>query len=148
MVVANALTKARAVAAGLSSGDDAIVIGADTEVVIDGRVLGKPASANEAREYISLLAGRDHQVHSGVAVIGPGRRELTAVESTTVRFRALAAAEIDDYVATGEWRERSGGYAIQMGAASLVERIVGDERNVVGLPVDRLLELAPELRVR
>lgn len=144
LVVANALIKARAVAAQLDLAET-LVIGADTVVVVDGDVLGKPRDAAEAREFIAHLAGHEQHVYSGIAVLGPGVMVRTAVESTMIRFRALTDQEIDDYVATGEWQERSGGYAIQRGAAALVEEMRGDESNVVGLPVDRLFDLAPEL---
>jgi septum formation protein len=93
---------------------------------------------------LAALSGRRHTVLSGVCVHADGRPR-TAVATTVVEFRALDAAMIDWYVATGEWRERAGGYAIQGHGAALVERIEGDYFNVVGLPVPTLLQLVPDL---
>lgn len=144
LAVENARRKARAVHGRLAS-DDAVVIGADTLVVLDGEPLGKPADAAQAREWLARLAGRDHEVHGGLALYGPGVRERSGHAVTAVRFRPLTDGELDAYVATGEWRDRAGGYAIQGRAAALVEAIAGDYLNVVGLPVSLLAELAPEL---
>ncbi|MBJ7347820.1 MAG: Maf family protein, partial [Thermoleophilaceae bacterium] len=121
------------------------VIGADTEVVSGGTVLGKPVDAQQATEFLTGLAGRAHEVHGGVAVL-PGNPELgdelVAHVVTTVRFRALSEAEIAAYVATGEWRERAGGYAIQGKGAMLVEAVEGDYLNVVGLSAATLAHSA------
>ena len=144
LAVENARRKARVVQAELGD-ESALVIGADTLVVLDGRPLGKPADANQAREWIGELAGGDHEVHGGLALYGPGVRERSGHAVTAVRFRELSAAEIDAYVAANEWRERAGGYAIQGRGAALVEAIAGDYLNVVGLPVSLLAGLAPEL---
>ncbi len=135
----NALRKARARA---RPGE--LVLGADTEVVVDEHVYGKPADAAEARATLQALSGRDHEVMTGIAVAEDGS-ERSDVAVTTVRFRALSEAEVDWYLATGEWRERAGGYAIQARGAALVERIEGDYWNVVGLPVPALLGLIPGL---
>jgi septum formation protein len=137
LVLENALRKARAV-------EGELVLGVDTAVVVDGIALGKPRDAAEAEGFIARLAGREHEVMSGIA-LRRGEEEAGEVAVTRVRFRALAQAEIDWYVATGEWRERAGGYAIQGRGAALVERVEGDYWNVVGLPVAALLALAPEL---
>lgn len=134
VVVARALAKARAVA-----GRDPRrpVVGVDTEVVMGGGgVLGQPADAAAARAMLTALAGREHRVLSGVAVIGAG--EATACVETRVRLRPLADAEVDAYVATGEWRGRAGGYAIQAGGGGLVATIDGELDNVIGLPVAAL----------
>ena len=133
VVLQNALRKARAV-------EGERVLACDTEVNVDGRVLGKPADAAEARQMIELLSGRTHEVVGGLVLRCKGE-EHTAIASTAVRFRELDAAEIDDYVTSGEWRGRAGGYAIQGKGAGLVERIEGDFWNVVGLPVPELLRL-------
>ena len=140
VAVANAERKARAVAA--PAGEP--VLGVDTVVVLDGAVYGKPPDAAGARAMLARLAGRDHTVVSGIAV-AEGNALRTAAASTRVRFRALGAATLDWYVATGEWRERAGGYAIQGRGAALVAGIEGDFFNVVGLPVAALLELMPGL---
>jgi septum formation protein len=121
------------------------VLACDTEVNVDGVVFGKPADGAEARRMLDRLAGRAHEVLGGLVLrcTGPDAepRELTAIASTIVHFRALEPAEVDEYVATGEWRGRAGGYAIQGRGAALVERIEGDFWNVVGLPVPELLRL-------
>lgn len=116
------------------------VLACDTEVVLDGRVYGKPADAAEAERFLRELSGRDHEVVSGIVL---GDRSEVAV--TRVRFRSLSDADVAWYLATGEWRDRAGGYAIQGRGAALVESIDGDYSNVVGLPVPALLRLAPDL---
>jgi septum formation protein len=138
----NALRKARAVA---RPGEDELVIGCDTIVVAGGQIFGKPADERAAAETIRALAGRTQHVISGLAVL-VGGEERTAVASTAVTFAPAGEDLVAWYVATGEWRERSGGYAIQGEGARLVERIDGEVENVVGLPLQTLLELAPELR--
>jgi septum formation protein len=141
----NARRKALAVAADLAAAGDAgrLVLGADTDVAVDGDILGKPADADQAREFIARLAGRDHQVVGGFAFADGGI--LSGVEVTTVRFRPASPALVDWYVERGEWRGRAGGYAIQGAGAALVAAIEGDYLNVVGLPLGRLLTLRPEL---
>jgi septum formation protein len=138
VVMENALLKARAV-----PGER--VLGVDTEVVLDGRVYGKPADAAEAETFLRRLSGRTHEVWSGIAIRREGGDERTAVACTQVRFRRLEQADIDWYLATGEWRDRAGGYAIQGHGAALVEALDGDYWNVVGLPVAELVRLAPDL---
>jgi septum formation protein len=118
-----------------------LVLGADTLVAVDGDILGKPAGAAQARAFLERLAGREHLVVGGIALARDGRVRADAVEVTAVRFRRLEVAELDWYVALGEWRGRAGAYAIQGRGAALVERIEGDYLNVVGLPLARLLEL-------
>jgi septum formation protein len=120
-----------------------LVLGADTVVTLDGEVLGKPRDADQAVEYVSRLAGRAHQVVGGIALARDGAILAEAVEITEVVFRALSAAEVDEYVALGEWEGRAGGYAIQGAGAALVRSITGDYLNVVGLPLARLLDLMP-----
>lgn len=137
----NAYRKAAAVA---EEWPDARVLGVDTIVALGARVYGKPADASEARATLEELAGRRHNVISGMCLIERGRVR-TVVATTVVEFRALDAAMIDWYVGTGEWRERAGGYAIQGRGAALVAAIEGDYSNVVGLPVPTLLELVPLL---
>lgn len=137
-VVENARLKARAVAR------DGLVIACDTDVVLDGPALGKPADETEAREYLERMSGRAHTVMSGLVVLADGE-ERSGLERTSVFFKELSEAEIERYVRFGEWRDRSGGYAIQTLGSTLVERIEGSVSNVVGLPVGLLLELAPEL---
>jgi septum formation protein len=120
------------------------VLGVDTAVVLDGRAFGKPGDLAEADVFLRRLSGRTHEVMSGIA-LRDGRGERSDVAVTRVRFRLLEKAEIDWYLASGEWAERAGGYAIQGRGAALVEAIEGDYWNVVGLPVAALLRLAPDL---
>jgi septum formation protein len=117
------------------------VLGADTTVVLDGEVLGKPRDAQEAAAMLGRLSGRSHRVLTGVCLISPEGRTETAVETTTVEFRALSRAEIDRYVASGEPMDKAGAYAIQGGAGAFVTRIEGDFDNVVGLPVALVAQL-------
>jgi septum formation protein len=131
VVVENARRKARSVAG--STADDA-VLGVDTAVVLDGRVFGKPADEAEAETFLRRLSGRTHEVHGGIC-LRRGGEEHTGHEVTRVSFRLLEQHEIDWYLATGEWRDRAGGYAIQGKGAGLVAEITGDYWNVVGLPV-------------
>jgi septum formation protein len=121
-----------------------VVIACDTDVVLDGRVLGKPADFSEARAYLDRMSGRAHTVMSGLVVVVDGE-ERSGVERTTVVFKQLSEAEKERYVNFGEWEGRSGGYAIQTLGSSLVERLEGSVSNVVGLPVGLLAELAPQL---
>jgi len=121
------------------------VLGVDTVVVVDDRVLGKPADAGEAARMLALLAGRAHEVVSGLT-LHDEHGAATAHERTTVRFRPLDAAAIDDYVARGEWQGRAGAYAIQESGAALVTGVEGDFFNVVGLPVALLVRMLAERR--
>jgi septum formation protein len=137
-VVENARMKARAVER------DGAVVACDTDVVLDGRALGKPTDEAEAREYLDRMSGRAHVVMSGLVVLVDGE-ERSGLDRTMVVFKQLTEAEKERYVAFGEWRGRSGGYAIQTLGSTLVERVEGSVSNVVGLPVGLLAELAPEL---
>jgi septum formation protein len=133
-----------------AAGEDALatpparVIACDTDVVVDGKALGKPADKVEARQCLELLSGRPHEVLSGLVVLA-GEEERSGLERTTVVFKQLSEAEKERYVAFGEWEGRSGGYAIQTLGSTLVERLEGSVSNVVGLPVGLLFDLAPEL---
>ena len=142
-VLENARLKARA----MDVGSDDLVIACDTDVVLEGKALGKPADAVEAREYLDRMGGREHVVLSGLVVL-QGEEERSGLERTSVFFRELSEAEKERYVKFGEWEGRSGGYAIQTLGSTLVERVEGSVSNVVGLPVGLLFELAPELFAR
>jgi septum formation protein len=124
-------------------GEERPVLGVDTVVVLEGRVLGKPSSADEARGMLNMLSGRTHEVVSGLCLRTP-EWEHVGREVTRVHFRELSSGEIGRYLASEEWRGRAGGYAIQGFGASLVERIEGDYLNVVGLPAALLLRLLAE----
>ena len=134
----NARGKAEEVLARTRLQTGELVLGVDTVVVIDGRVLGKAAGEPEAAEYLRLLAGRRHEVYSGLHLCS-GEHGETAHAVTGVTFRTLSAGDIARYLACGEWRERAGAYAIQGIGSALVERVDGDYFNVVGLPVAALL---------
>jgi septum formation protein len=133
VAVENARRKAAAV-----DGDP--VLGVDTLVALHGAIYGKPADDDHARRTLRALSGATHQVVSGLA-LGRDGEIRTAIAVTDVTFRALNGRLIDWYVATGEWRERAGGYAIQGRGAALVREIRGDYLNVVGLPAATLLDL-------
>lgn len=146
VVIGNSLRKARAVSDRLAD-PEALVIGGDTVIVHDGDVIGKPADADEAAEFMRRLSGSEHEVLGGLAVVRFGGEEKTAATSTKVRFRELSEELIAAYVATGEWQDRSGAYAIQQGGSILVESITGDYLNIIGLSVNDLKRLAPQLEL-
>jgi len=125
---------------------DDLILGADTVVVRDGEIFGKPADAADARRMLRALAGRTHRVVTGIALARGDRPARLAAESTEVVFRDLTECEIADYVATNEPLDKAGAYGIQGLGALLVREVRGDYFNVVGLPLCRLLELARELR--
>jgi septum formation protein len=137
IVRAHALGKARSVAAQAAGRP---VLGVDTDVVLDGQVLGKPTGPAEAERMLEALSGRTQEVVSGLCLLTPGWEEV-AHETTRVTFRALTPRDIAHYVRQGEWRDRAGAYAIQGLGAGLVERIEGDYLNVVGLPGALLVRL-------
>ena len=120
---------------------EGIVVAADTTVVIDEVMLGKPADEDDARRMLGMLSGRRHDVLTGVSIGRSGGRLLTEVERTVVEFAPLTAFEIDWYVATGEPRDKAGAYAIQGYASRFVTRIDGSYSNVVGLPVALVYEI-------
>ena len=138
------LRKAEAVPRGAED----VVIAADTIVVCDGEILGKPKNAQDASRMLHLLSGRDHQVMTGLTVLR-GERRITHTEITDIHFRTLTDREIDAYIRSNEPMDKAGAYGIQGGAALFAERLVGDYYNVMGLPVCRLgqflREIAPEL---
>lgn len=126
---------------------EATVIAADTTVVIDGDILGKPADASEARAMIRRLAGRSHTVLTAIAV-AHGARTESAVEEVRVTFRQLSDEEIAQYVATGEPMDKAGAYGIQGWGATIVERVDGDYFSVMGLGLRRLVELLARHGIR
>lgn len=139
-VMAHARGKARDVVARAGIPEGGAVLAADTEVVLDGRALGKPAGPAEARAMLEALSGRAHEVMTGVVLVtAAGRQE--ALESAEVRFRRIDAALMDWYTARGEWQGRAGAYAIQGAGAALVEGITGDPTCVIGLPVGAVAQM-------
>ncbi len=140
-----------------------VALGVDTEVVLEGRLLGKATDVEEARERLLALSGRTHEVLSGVVLVSrkvveetgddhqerqpppAAETERSGVASSLVTFTQLDDATLDRYLASGEWRDKAGAYAIQGLGSLLVERVEGDLASVVGLPLQLLLELASEL---
>ncbi len=115
----------------------AVVIGADTVVVCDGKILGKPADTKQAKEMLSMLSGREHLVMTGVCIVHSGETEVYHAVSK-VRFYKLSDKDIESYVATGEPMDKAGAYGIQGKGCVLVEKIEGDYFNIVGLPIASL----------
>lgn len=124
----------------LATNDDDIVIGADTVVALDGKILGKPKDTDDARDMLRYLSGKSHTVYTGVTVIKNGKCH-TFCEGTKVTFLDLTDEEIDRYIATNEPMDKAGAYGIQGYGALLVKSIEGDYFNVVGLPVSKLNRL-------
>jgi nucleoside triphosphate pyrophosphatase len=116
------------------------VLAVDTAVVVDGRAFGKPSGPEEAERMLEAFSGRTHEVVSGLCLLTSAWEELEN-DATSVTFRALTARDIAHYLASEEWRDRAGAYAIQGLGAGLVERIEGDYLNVVGLPAALLVRL-------
>lgn len=141
VVEALALQKALEVAGYYSDG---IIIGADTIVSCDGRILGKPASRKEASEMITLLQGRTHEVFTGVCLIqmkdGYEKQRMLFAEETKVEMYAMSQEEIEDYISSGEGDDKAGAYGIQGRCAAYIKGIQGDYYNVVGLPVSRVYQ--------
>jgi septum formation protein len=144
LVLRLALEKAAASAAQGPPGADEVVLAADTEVVLDGRALGKPVDREDAERMLWALAGRTHQVMTGLAV-RRGSRVATERAVTSVTFRSLTAAEVAWYLATGEPQGKAGAYALQGAGAVLVEQIDGSDTNVIGLPLAAAVALLRQL---
>ena len=138
LAVENAKIKVQAVA---DKNPNDIVIGADTIVVLNGKIFGKPQNPADAENMLAKLADKKHEVITGLAICAGGKI-FTAYDVTEVYFGEMTAAEIKNYVATGEPLDKSGSYALQGGATKFIEKIHGDWSNVVGLPVYRLKKLA------
>lgn len=131
-VVSLSLQKARAVYGSLT--EEAVVLSADTVVVLDDNILGKPRDEEDAKRMLTALSGRSHLVLTGVTVMGPGGT-MTHCEETVVTFRSLSEKEIDAYIATSEPMDKAGAYGIQGFGGLFVSHLAGDYFNVVGLPV-------------
>jgi septum formation protein len=146
VAVENALRKAHTVR---RAGVREAIIGCDTIVVLDGVIYGKPPDSVAARNTLTALGGRTHEVLSGLVVLLPGDRdeliERIAVARTRVTFRELDDELLESNLATEEWRGRSGGYAIQGAGAALAVQVDGEQENVIGLPLATLLDIYPEL---
>ena len=135
-------------AEAISRSPEDVVIAADTIVVCDGQILGKPKDTADASRMLHLLSGREHQVMTGMTVLR-GNQRISCTEITDIHFRQLSDREIDAYIRSGEPMDKAGSYGIQGGAALFADRMVGDYYNVMGLPVCRLgqllREIAPEI---
>jgi nucleoside triphosphate pyrophosphatase len=138
-----AATRSSVVSGFRGTGEDPVILTADTAVVVDGEILGKPRDDRDAAAMLGRLSGRVHQVMTGVSV-RTKNRELGRVERTAVEFARLSDEEISWYVASGEGRDKAGAYAIQGLASRFVPRIEGSYSNVVGLPVACVFELLKE----
>ena len=134
----------RCKALAVERNNEDIIVAADTIVVCQGKVLGKPRDEADAKAMLQLLSGRDHQVMTGMTVL-KGKLCRTVTEVTDIHFRPLSEKEIDAYIATGEPMDKAGSYGIQGGAALFAEKMVGDYYNVMGLPVCRLWQLLHEI---
>lgn len=137
-----AYRKAQAVANGLQN---AFVLGADTIVVLDRVILGKPTDAEDAKRMLNMLSGRSHHVYTGIAVVeAGGGRVIRDVQGTEVVMKKLTSEQIDAYIATGEPMDKAGAYGIQGLAAQFITEIHGDYFNVVGLPISLLADRLTE----
>ena len=134
-----------AMARKTGAGPGELVLAADTTVVVDGEILGKPLDGEDARRMLRRLSGREHSVLTGIALRGPHGEAAAEVDETLVRFAPLSEAEIDWYVATGEPRDKAGAYAIQGLGSLFVEGVEGSWSNVVGLPIPRTYRLFARL---
>ena len=126
-------------------GPETVVLAADTVVALEGAILDKPADAAQARASIGSLAGRTHEVFGGIVLAGPGKQWREASRVSRVAFRPLGPSEVDEYVATGEWEGRAGGYAVQLSGSALVESLEGDAENVIGLSSEAVAGLVQGL---
>jgi len=143
LVVANALRKARAGRAIVPP--ESVVLGVDTDVSIDGALLGKADDPDGASARLRQISGRSHEVLSGIA-IAVADDVRTELVRTRVTFRALGEEEVARYVASGEWRDRAGAYAVQGLGSALIERVEGDLSNVIGLPIPALSRMIASLQ--
>ena len=140
-----ACAKAALVAARTSGG---YVLGADTVVAAGSRLLGKPADEADARRHLDLLSGRAHRVFTGVAVVAPDGRRASRIGEARLQFKRLTPREIDDYIASGEWRGKAGAYGVQGRAGAFVTALQGSYTAVVGLPLYESLCLLEGLGFR
>ena len=138
------LARRKAEAAAAQNGTDNIILAADTVVYADGEILGKPRDEADARRMLHILSGSGHNVVTGICLI-KGKTVLVGHDMSTVTFKKLSEAEINEYIATGEAYGKAGGYAIQGLAGRFVERTEGSISNVIGLSKEKLLEMLEEI---
>ncbi|HEV1999065.1 MAG TPA: Maf-like protein [Xanthobacteraceae bacterium] len=144
LVVRLAREKALAVLSRVRNQDDlkgAYILAADTTVAVGRRIMPKPELLEDANACLRMLSGRTHRVYSGLALIGPNDKVRTRLVETRVRFKRLSNEDLESYLASGEWRGKAGGYAIQGLAGSFVVKVVGSYPNVVGLPLYETVQL-------
>jgi septum formation protein len=141
------LARAKAAAVRLRH-PGAFILAADTVVACGRRILGKPADEKMARKFLTLLSGRRHRIYGGVAVIAPDGKVATRRVVSQIAFKRLSDSELAGYLATGEWRDKAGGYAIQGRAATLVSWMAGSYSNAVGLPLFETAQLLSGLGYR
>ena len=140
-IAALILSERKALAvANLEDCKGSVVIGADTIVSLDGKKFGKPKDEDDAFRMLSELSDRTHTVYTGVSIVNSDLTVNKFVEATEVHFYPLSEKQIRDYIATGEYRDKAGGYAIQGGGAVFISGIIGDYYNVMGLPIGRLMQ--------
>ncbi|HHC08057.1 MAG TPA: septum formation inhibitor Maf [Actinobacteria bacterium] len=139
---------AAAKATAVSASDEAIVVGADTTVVLDGSILGKPADEEEARRMLRRLQGRTHLVLTGWAVVRRGRVVADGVAESRVTMRPVSEDEIVRYVAAGEPMDKAGGYALQGEGGRFVTEVEGSTSNVIGLPLEEVVPVLESLGLR
>ena len=143
---AQRVAREKALRVAASRPTESLILGADTVVVLDGEILGKPADAAQARRMLRRLSGRTHQVHTAVCLVrAPQSVVAEALETTLVTFRDLDEREIRDYIVSGEPFDKAGGYGIQGRASKFVSGLEGSYSNVVGLPVERVAEILKPL---
>lgn len=133
--------RARAILDRDGKGEDSFVLAADTVVSVGRRILPKTELVDEATNCLRLLSGRSHRVYSGICLITPEKKLRQRLVETRVRFKRLSREELESYLASGEWRGKAGGYAIQGLAGAFVVKLVGSYSNVVGLPLNETVGL-------
>jgi len=143
-IAKSASARQRLVDQAADSDGSLVIIGADTAVIVDDEIMGKPSDDGDAGRMLRRLSGRAHRVLTGVS-LRTAERQVAEVEETLVFFRRLAEAEVSWYLASGEWRDKAGAYAIQGLASRFIPRIEGSYSNVVGLPIERLAGLIGSL---
>ncbi|MFP4383210.1 MAG: Maf family protein [Spirochaetia bacterium] len=147
-VTKNARGKTEACLSSVPDADSEWIIGADTIVSVDGKILGKPGDRSKAADMLRLLSGRKHQVVTGSALYSPGGIILVRESVSEVYFKELSPDETEWYLNTGEWQDAAGGYKIQNRGGCLVQKIIGSYTNIVGLPIETIYGMLREMSYR
>ena len=124
---------------------ESTIIAADTIVESNGKIIGKPRDADDARQILRTISSAPHRVITGVALLVPGKKRLIASDTTTVTMKPMSEDDIEEYIATGEWEGKAGAYAIQLSADKYVDNIDGSLTNVVGLPMELVNNILQKL---